>query len=115
MPELPEVEIAARNLRRWAEGRRISRVETDARAARIFRPGDRAGFARALAGARLERVDRRGKHLLVTLTDRRGRPVGLWSHLGMTGKWVLRAGGDPAPPHARVRLDLDDGRVLLYL
>lgn len=115
MPELPEVEIAARNLRRWAEGRRIDRVETDARAARIFRPGDRAAFARALAGARLETVDRRGKHLLVTLADRRGRPVGLWSHLGMTGKWVLRAGSDPAPPHARVRLVLDDGRVLHYL
>lgn len=115
MPELPEVEIAARNLRRWAEGRRIARVETDPRAVRIFRPGDRAAFARVLAGARLEKVDRRGKHLLVTLSDRRGRPVGLWSHLGMTGKWVLRAGSDAAPPHARVRLELDDGRVLLYL
>jgi formamidopyrimidine-DNA glycosylase len=115
MPELPEVEIAARNLRRWAEGRRIARVDTDARAARIFRPGDRAAFARALDGARLEKVDRRGKHLLVSLTDRRGRPVGLWSHLGMTGKWVLRAAADAVPPHARVRIDLDDGGVLLYL
>ncbi len=115
MPELPEVEIAARNLRRWAEGKRISRVATDPRAARIFRPGDRGAFARALAGARLEKVDRRGKHLLVTLADRRGHPVGLWSHLGMTGKWVLREASDPEPTHARVRLDLDDGRTLLYL
>jgi formamidopyrimidine-DNA glycosylase len=115
VPELPEVEIAARNLRRWAEGRRIDRARTDARAARIFRPGDRASFARAIAGSRLLRVDRRGKHLLVTLEDRRGRPLGLWSHLGMTGKWVWRAAADPAPPHSRVRLDLDDGRALHYL
>jgi formamidopyrimidine-DNA glycosylase len=115
VPELPEVEIAARNLRRWAEGKRIERARTDARAARIFRPGDRAAFARAMAGSRLVRVDRRGKHLLVTLEDRRGRPLGLWSHLGMTGKWVLRTAADPAPPHARVRLDLDDGHALLYL
>jgi formamidopyrimidine-DNA glycosylase len=48
VPELPEVEIAARNIRAWAEGRRIVRVETDPRAARIFRPGNRAAFARAL-------------------------------------------------------------------
>ncbi len=115
MPELPEVEIAGRNLRRWARGRRIEAVRTDPRAARIFRPGSRAAFARALAGATLAAVDRRGKHLLVTLTGPDGRPVGLWSHLGMTGKWVVRAGPDPAPPHARVRLDLDDGRALHYL
>jgi len=115
VPELPEVEITARNLRRWGEGRRIERVRTDARAARIFRPGDRAAFARAMAGARFVRVDRRGKHLLVTLEDRRGRPLGLWSHLGMTGKWVRRAANDPAPPHSRARLDLDDGHALHYL
>ena len=115
MPELPEVEIAARNLRRWAEGRRIERVRTDPRAARIFRPGDRIALARAIAGSRLVGVDRRGKHLLVTLEDRRGRPLGLWSHLGMTGKWVWRAAADPAPPHSRVRIDLDDGHALHYL
>jgi formamidopyrimidine-DNA glycosylase len=115
VPELPEVEIAARNLRRWGEGRRIERARTDPRAARIFRPGDRAAFARAVAGARLVRVDRRGKHLLVTLEDRRGRPLGLWSHLGMTGKWVRRAAAEAEPPHSRVRLDLDDGHALHYL
>jgi formamidopyrimidine-DNA glycosylase len=115
VPELPEVEITARNLRRWGEGRRIERVRTDVRAARIFRPGDRAAFARAVAGARFVRVDRRGKHLLVTLEDRRGCPLGLWSHLGMTGKWVWRAATDPAPPHSRARLDLDDGHALHYL
>jgi formamidopyrimidine-DNA glycosylase len=115
VPELPEVEIAARNIRRWASGKRIVRVETDPRAVRIFRPGDRAAFARALSGARLAQVDRRGKHLLLTLEDRRGRKVGLWSHLGMTGKWVLREAGDAPPSHARVRFDLDDKRALLYL
>jgi formamidopyrimidine-DNA glycosylase len=115
LPELPEVEIAARNLRRWAEGRRILRVETDPRADRIFRPGSRAALARALGGARLTGVDRRGKHLLVTLEDRRGRAVGLWSHLGMTGKWVRREPGEVVPVHARLRLHLDDGRTLLYV
>ena len=33
----------------------------------------------------------------------------------MTGKWVWRAADDPAPPHSRARLDLDDGHALHYL
>jgi formamidopyrimidine-DNA glycosylase len=115
VPELPEVEIAARNLRAWGAERRIERARTDPRAVRIFRPVAPSALARAIAGSRLVRVDRRGKHLLLTLEDRRGRPLGLWSHLGMTGKWVRRGAADPAPPHSRVRLDLDDGHALHYL
>jgi formamidopyrimidine-DNA glycosylase len=38
MPELPEVEVAARNLRRWAVGRKVRGVQADRRAGRIFRP-----------------------------------------------------------------------------
>src|SRR5512135_3675573 len=33
----------------------------------------------------------------------------------MTSKWVLRASADEAPPHSRLRLDLDDGHALHYL
>jgi len=113
MPELPEVEIAARNLRRWARGRRILRVEADLAARRLFRPGTPRAFAAAIEGSRLSEVERRGKHLLVTLT-RRERPVGLLSHLGMTGKWVRRERGEPPPPHSRARLHLEGGGVLHF-
>jgi len=114
MPELPEVEVAARNLRRWAEGRTIERVETDPRARRILRPVGPAAFAAALGGARVAGVERRGKQLLVTLRAPAG-PMGLLSHLGMTGKWVRREAGDEAPGHSRVRLELDGGQALHYL
>ena len=113
MPELPEVEIAARNLRRWAEGRRVVGVEWDPRARRIFRPAAPAAFARAVEGARLAAVDRRGKHLLLRLTRARA-PVGVLAHLGMTGKWVRREGAEAAPSHSRARFRLDDGAVLHY-
>ena len=114
MPELPEVEFAARSLRRWARGRRIEAAELDPRARRILRPATPAAFARAVAGSRVTAVGRVGKHLLVTL-EKGGAPLGLVSHLGMTGKWLLqpRAGGEP-PSHSRARLRLDDGRVLHY-
>jgi formamidopyrimidine-DNA glycosylase len=112
VPELPEVEIAARNLRRWAVGHVVLRAETDPRAHRIFRPGSGASLARAVAGRSVESVRRLGKHLLVALGGE--EPLGLQSHLGMTGKWLRRAPGEPAPSHSRARLFLDDGATLHY-
>src|SRR5215471_7452876 len=136
MPELPEVEVAARNLRRWAVGRRVRGVE--AAPSRVLRPGGPRALA-AIAGARVQTVDRVGKHLLLTLVQRRApksRPakaapppqpiaggsepsqgselIGLWSHLGMTGKWLRRRAATPAPRFSRARIALDDGAVLHY-
>ncbi len=116
MPELPEVEVAARNLRRWAAGHRVRGVETDPRAARIFRPAAARALTQ-LRGARVDEVRRVGKNLLLTLTPgRRGAPpLGVWSHLGMTGKWVRRRAGDPPPPSRRLSLAMDDGARLDYV
>ncbi len=113
MPELPEVEIAARNLRRWTAGRRIVRVEADPRARRIFRPASPAAFARAVEGARFGEIRRVGKQLMLRL-EKDGAPLGLLSHLGMTGKWLRRAAGDAPTRFSRARLALDDGAVLHY-
>jgi formamidopyrimidine-DNA glycosylase len=89
-------------------------VELDPRARRIFRPASPAAFTRALVGAKAREVRRIGKHLLITL-ERGGAPLGLLSHLGMTGKWLCVAGeGESPPSHSRARFRLDDGRVLHY-
>jgi formamidopyrimidine-DNA glycosylase len=135
MPELPEVEVAARNLRRWAVGRQVRAV--DAEASRVLRPGGPRALARVV-GARVRSVDRIGKNLLVTLArskadrvsgGRLRRPelgaggaepsegpdqIGIWSHLGMTGKWLRREAGAPVPRFSRARFTLDDGSVLHY-
>jgi formamidopyrimidine-DNA glycosylase len=112
MPELPEVEFAARTLRRLALGRRVEAARADPRARRLFRPSTPAAVIGALTGARLEAVGRHGKQLLLTLAAPAG-PLGLISHLGMTGKW---SGGPAAPAtaHARLTLTLDDGTALHY-
>jgi formamidopyrimidine-DNA glycosylase len=110
MPELPEVEVAARNLRRWTRGRTVRAAEADRTA--IVRPAGPRALA-PLLGARVRNVDRVGKNLLVTLA--RGREaVGLWSHLGMTGKWQRRARGAAPPRFSHARLGLDDGSTLHY-
>jgi len=115
MPELPEVETAARNLRRWSRGRTVRAVATSG-AARLFRPQS-PGAAGELGGARFQTVRRVGKNLLLTLRrpdGARGSPIGVWSHLGMTGKWLRRNSADAAPRFARVSLALDDERTLHY-
>ncbi len=113
MPELPEVEIAARNLREWTAGRSIVRVEASPTAKYVFRPSSPKAFARAVAGARFGEIRRIGKNLLVSL-ERDGAPLGVLAHLGMTGKWLRREAGDPPTRFSRARFALDDGAVLHF-
>ena len=110
MPELPEVEVAARNLRRWAAGRTVRAAEADTTP--VVRPAGPRALA-ALTGARVRKVERVGKHLLITLA-RGEKTVGLWSHLGMTAKWQRRVSGAPPPRFSHARLRLDDGSTLHY-
>jgi formamidopyrimidine-DNA glycosylase len=109
MPELPEVETARRCLERWARGRTIRRVLV--REPRVVARGGPA-LAGAV-GARFVRFDRRGKHLLIDLSLRR-QAIGLWSHLGMSGKWLRRKTGEEPPRFSRVQIDLSGGVSLHY-
>jgi len=124
VPELPEVEVAARNLQRWTRGRRVRHARIDSAARRILRPTGTRGVAAALTGAAFTDVRRTGKNLLVSLdgAPKRARgmmseagSVGFWSHLGMTGKWVRRDAGAPRPRWWRIELGLDDGTRLFYV
>src|SRR5438270_11777628 len=83
VPELPEVEIASRQLRAWAKGRRI--VSAKAERSRVVRGQSPQRFAQ-LAGHRLEEGERSGKWMLLRLEGGEG----LLSHLGMTGGWIRR-------------------------
>jgi formamidopyrimidine-DNA glycosylase len=105
MPELPEVEIARRNLVRWLEGRRVVRAEADD--TRVFRGARWQDFA-SLQG-RLESLERRGKYLLFTFKGGRG----LLAHLGMTGRFLRRPEGVPVP-YSRARFHLDSGEVIHF-
>ena len=105
MPELPEVEFAARQLRRWLVGRRVEEAEVDP--TRITRPQPPGDVARAIAGHTLRDVQRRAKYLLLTFDH----GVGVLSHLGMTGKWVIRGRGEPVR-FSRARLFLPGGQVV---
>jgi formamidopyrimidine-DNA glycosylase len=111
MPELPEVEITARNLRRWARGAEIVRVVVPK--TRVVRGQSPAAIVRALSGRRIERIDRRGKWLRIVFDD----DTRAFSHFGMSGRWVKRAVDDEEMRSERVRIDVKKRTVtsLRYL
>jgi formamidopyrimidine-DNA glycosylase len=108
MPELPEVEAAMAVLRRRAKGRTIVRVQLLHPA---LRRRVRPAVVRALTGARIARVERRGKHQLLHLDD--GRIVHV--HFRMNGDWAHGRADAPLPRFARAVIELDDGRRLVLV
>lgn len=107
VPELPEVERAARRLRRAVVGRTVTAV-TVAHASLRRRLPQRT--ANRVVGARIEGVERRGRHQLLRLHDGRALHV----HFRMAGDWHIDRADCPPPPYARVWLELDNGtRVVL--
>ncbi len=103
MPELPEVETVRRALALHLDGRVIAGIIP-------LRAGLRRPFPAnlsTLAGAKIARVGRRAKWLLIP-TDR-GL---LLSHLGMTGTWRVADG--TSRPHDHLHLRLADGPTLIY-
>jgi formamidopyrimidine-DNA glycosylase len=105
MPELPEVEAAMQLLRRRAKGRTIALV-------RLLHPAlqrrVKPATLRALAGARIVRVERRGKHQLLHLDD--GRAIHV--HFRMNGDWAHGKVGAELPRFARAVIEFDDGTRL---
>jgi len=119
MPELPEVETVRRGLAPVLTGARLARVEARRPDLRFPLPVD---FVQRLTGARIERLDRRGKYLLAPLD----RGTSLLMHLGMTGRFEIegvaakRAPGEfalaaPADPkHAHVVFETDAGARVTF-
>jgi formamidopyrimidine-DNA glycosylase len=102
MPELPEVEDAARRLREATVGRTLRSVSA-------LHASQRRSLSeqscRALAGARVTGVTRRAKLQLVEFASGHLLEV----HFRMTGDWSIARERDPAPAHERVRLEFTDG------
>lgn len=104
MPELPEVEAAARLARQVSVGRTITSVQVRHPSQRRSLP---ARDAKSLVGDRIVAVDRRGKSQRFRLESGRELRV----HFRMTGDWLL-PGTAPLPRSVRAVLAFDDGSRL---
>jgi len=103
VPELPEVETIVRGLRATVGGRSSDRVTVRAppRSIEVSRSFGGLSFADILAGRNIERVDRRGKNILIGLSGE----ITLWVHLKMTGHFFYVPPDKPVDKHDLVIFD----------
>jgi formamidopyrimidine-DNA glycosylase len=108
MPELPEVETVARDLRPRIVGATIRGARSSW--ARTLRTHTPEAFADAVAGRRVEAVGRRAKLVVVELSG----DAALTIHLKMTGQLFVVPAEAPADPYVRLVLELADGREIRF-
>ena len=108
MPELPEVETVARDLRPRILGATIVGARTSW--ARTLRTHTPEAFAEAVAGRRVEGVGRRAKQIVIELSGDAAMTI----HLKMTGQLFVVPAETPEDPYVRLVLELADGREIRF-
>jgi formamidopyrimidine-DNA glycosylase len=102
MPELPEVERAARALKRASLGKTIASVRAIHPALKRKLPPARARLAK---GKRIKAIERRGKHQLLHLDSGDTLVV----HFRMNGDWEIGTTADSLDQFTRAVIELTDG------
>lgn len=106
MPELPEVETVCRGLDPVMTGQVIDRVETRREGLRKSFP---IGLREKIQGARILRLSRRAKYILIHLDG----GLVLVVHLGMSGRVQIEVAGYEPKTHDHLILHLGNGRVIV--
>jgi formamidopyrimidine-DNA glycosylase len=107
MPEMPEVETLARELRKAVIGKRIAEVHLSGLPLR--RPVA-STFAANLAGRLVRKIHRRGKYLIVEM-----EPRSFWVlHLGMSGRICYGQAGRETAKHTHATFRFADATELQY-
>lgn len=108
MPELPEVETVRRDLiREKIQGSAIASAKILWH--RTLATPSIQTFEKEIQGAKVESLSRRGKYLILELSEKRHLII----HLRMSGRIEVR-GNEPAKKHDRAKLVLKDGRELVF-
>jgi formamidopyrimidine-DNA glycosylase len=107
MPELPEVETVRATLEPLIQNATI--IDLDVYWPKMMQEHPVETFKTLLVGQTIQRVSRRGKHLLFEFNH-----GVLISHLRMEGKYYLKPHGAEKKKHEHVHFKLADGRTLIY-
>jgi formamidopyrimidine-DNA glycosylase len=110
MPELPEVETVARELRPLLQGREFASASV--LWPRTIAAPEPESFATRLAGQRVIDISRRGKYIMMALASGETLIV----HLRMTGRLSVVPPGSPEldATHVRAILYLTGGEALIF-
>ncbi len=108
MPELPEVETIARGLDKRVAGDVIESVWIGSKPEPL--KSSAKEIAKVLEGARINKVKRVGKHIVVDLAK------GQWIvHLGMTGQMLVSTPESDLAKHTHLVAKLSSGRELRFV
>jgi formamidopyrimidine-DNA glycosylase len=120
MPELPEVETVANGVDARVRGQKIVRVWTSGKPQTFKSP--ETEIVETLTGAKIERVRRVGKSIVMDLkqgpgsrAQGSGKIAQFLVHLGMTGRLLVSNAEVPLPPHTHAVLSLADGREVRFV
>lgn len=113
MPELPEVETVANGVDARVRGQRIEAVWTSGKPQTFKSP--ESEIAEVLTGARIERVRRVGKTVVMSLDRGEAGAAEFLIHLGMTGRLLVSAPAVLPPPHTHAVLSLNGGNELRFV
>jgi len=108
VPELPEVETVARDLRGLVVGAQIAGVRVSW--LKTLRSGDPEAFGAAVVGRTIVGTSRRAKLVVLDLDD--GGAITI--HLKMTGQLFVVQRGVMEDPYIRLVLEFADGRELWF-
>lgn len=105
MPELPELEVLRRQMQRHLVGKAISRVCVNRKECVNLPPGS---YAKAISGATITGVERKGKMAALHLDN--GRTLVI--HLGMGGQMLLRDTDEHDPDDTALVCSFGDATAL---
>ncbi|WP_048801702.1 bifunctional DNA-formamidopyrimidine glycosylase/DNA-(apurinic or apyrimidinic site) lyase [Leuconostoc citreum] len=107
MPELPEVETVRRGLKKLIIGGHIVQVKLPY--PKVI-SGDSNAFITGVMNASFTAIDRRGKHLLLRLSN--GHTI--VSHLRMEGQYSVEPREATPHKHTEIIFELSDNRAVFY-
>ena len=113
MPELPEVETVANGVDARVRGQRIERVTLGTKPEPLKSPA--AVIEETLTGARIVRVHRVGKTIVMDVERGDGAAAQATVHLGMTGRLLVSQADVPVPLHTHAIFHLGDGREVRFV
>lgn len=111
MPELPEVETFARQIRPLVLNKPITTVTVTPKGERMIAPLSPAELTAALPGNSFSALKRHGKFLIFELADNKQ----IVAHLRMSGRLVITSKKPSRDKHNRLWIAFEDGSILNFL
>ena len=110
MPELPEVETVVKGLRPLITDKIVTAVEIREENMIAYPENDIESFRDSLIGSKIEAINRRGKYIIIELSQDKNMVI----HLRMTGKLLVKEVKEFRDKHTHVIFSLNDGQEIRF-